>query len=296
MRQLRLLTFNVLCPHYRRIVRHDGKGITREFTNRELYMRRHRLVLDLLQASGADVLCLQEFWFDEELGDVYQSVLGPRYDFIGMQRTGFKMDGLMVCVDRARYTVLHTHPLPFDDEGDRVALFVSLQDCVQGSKVIVGTTHLTFPHTRSDVRLAQEQTAKLLRSADDLQQHLGAPVIVAGDFNSEPDSQVYKAFTQQQFTDTWLACHQHRQLGIHTHFNHRGQKVCVDYIFLRNPAALAGPGGHLQTTGALMLPEHLRPERWPSPDQYDVSDHRPLVADFGLLPTPPAADPPEPPS
>eukprot|EP00668_Euglena_longa_P018502 GGOE01023080.1.p1 GENE.GGOE01023080.1~~GGOE01023080.1.p1 ORF type:complete len:249 (-),score=53.64 GGOE01023080.1:295-1041(-) len=233
------------------------------------------------KAAAADVLCLQEFWFDEELSDVYQSTLGPRYDFIGMQRTGFKTDGLMLLVDRQKYSVLQTYPLVFEGEGERVALFVSLRDCQRGSKLIVGTTHLTFPHTKSDVQLAQDQAARLLQHADDLQQRLKAPVIVAGDFNSGPESQVYRAMMERGYVDTWLACHQHRQLGIHTHFNHRGQKVCVDYIFLRNPDYDDHVTSPLQTTACTLLPEHLRPERWPSPQQYDMSDHRPMVADFG---------------
>jgi hypothetical protein len=52
-----------------------------------------------------------------------------RYDFIGMQRTGFKADGLMILVNRAKYSVLDRHPLAFRDHGDRVALFVTLKGC-----------------------------------------------------------------------------------------------------------------------------------------------------------------------
>jgi hypothetical protein len=44
----------------------------------------------------------------------------------------------------------------------------------QGEELIVGTTHHTFPHTKSDIQLAQEQTLKLLRYADDLQDRMYA--------------------------------------------------------------------------------------------------------------------------
>jgi endonuclease/exonuclease/phosphatase family metal-dependent hydrolase len=282
---LRLVTFNVLAPMYRRLLRPNGQGTTREDIDRDGYRRRHRAIIGMLAGAAADVICLQEFWFEDEFSGYYEGALGNRYDFVGMQRTGFKADGVMILVNRAKFQVVTQRPLEFRDDGDRVALFVTLQSHEQGHRVVVGTTHLTFPHARSYVQLAYDQTAKLLRCADDLQGRMTAPVILAGDFNSEPDSPVYASVIQQRYVDAWLQCNHHKHLGIQTHHNHRGQRVCVDYIFYRNPTgSLPSTASSLAVTDSNLLPLHLRPEHWPAPEDFDSSDHRPVVADFILGP------------
>lgn len=56
---LRVATFNMLAPCYKRVKGRDVNA--REAANRDRYLERHTKIVDLLKNLNADVICLQVF-------------------------------------------------------------------------------------------------------------------------------------------------------------------------------------------------------------------------------------------
>lgn len=74
----------------------------------------------------------------------------------------------------------------------------------------MATTHLLYNPKRQDVRLAQTQL--LLAEVERLSYHKSSngtakywPIIITGDFNSTPDSPIYKLITEGYFKYDHLA-------------------------------------------------------------------------------------------
>lgn len=74
----------------------------------------------------------------------------------------------------------------------------------------MATTHLLYNPKRQDVRLAQTQL--LLAEVERLSYHKNSngtakywPIIITGDFNSTPDSPIYKLITEGYFKYDHLA-------------------------------------------------------------------------------------------
>lgn len=97
---LRVATFNILAPCYNWISGWWGRC---ESSKPSLYLPRFRGIIDLIsnQTPSLDVVCLQEFWFHDDVMELFYSQLDKKYKIVKLKRTGFKTDGIAILVDQS---------------------------------------------------------------------------------------------------------------------------------------------------------------------------------------------------
>jgi len=102
------------------------------------------------------------------------------------------------------------------------------------------------------------------------------PLVLAGDFNTTSSTtyisdSVYTALHKAQYASCHLLT-TGKEIGV-THQNHRTESVSVDYIWLKQTTKPI-----LYPVFSAALPLHLPSHVWPSTEEWDLSDHRPIVA------------------
>lgn len=138
------------------------------------------------------------------------------------KRTGDKPDGCAIFVNRTKLTIAQAFPILYNRgdilDRDNIALIVHLKSSNVNRRkqadVFIATTHLLFNPRRGDIKLAQ--LSVLLAELDRLA-HKGsapggfpsyAPVILCGDFNAEPHSDIYKFVVRGYLRYEGLLCRQ----------------------------------------------------------------------------------------
>lgn len=268
---LRVLTWNTLAPCYFR------QGGRVEASEPSTFLARHEHIVRVIADVGADIVCLQEFWFDDVLMRLYQNTLESQYDILTLQRSGSNWEGRSedgvaillrresVVLERRRDVLFQNHGIP----QDRVALLAIVRvvrpssggeeghctssDVVDTVNAGLGIlcTHLTFPHSPYDERsrahqigacLAAINAEPELRASDD--GPMGLPVILCGDLNGPCTDRVGQALRGAGFFSAWE--HIHGPEGPITHVDHRGQQMTSDHLYLR--------GSKLEPRVAELLP------------------------------------------
>ncbi|XP_033127773.1 uncharacterized protein LOC117125384 [Anneissia japonica] len=155
-------------------------------------------------------MCLQEV---EE--DKFFQVFQPEFRRLGFsgvfkKRTGEKRDGCAIfyrdqCFQLEKHcSVEYYQPGVYLLDRDNIGLIVILKSKLVPSKLCVATTHLLFNPKRGDVKLAQ--LSKLFAEIDKVSYETSengeghCPIILCGDFNSEPNSPLYR-FIVNAFLD-----------------------------------------------------------------------------------------------
>jgi endonuclease/exonuclease/phosphatase family metal-dependent hydrolase len=131
--RLSVMTFNLLCPAYKRCATESGTRY-REAIKPEEWNARLKLILDGLRQADVDIICLQEYWTtSREWHDQFVQAL-PNYRLFVTPRTGGKDDGVAVFL-RAKpsathgyvCTVVTKHDVQLQGFGNRVALLLQVQ-------------------------------------------------------------------------------------------------------------------------------------------------------------------------
>lgn len=254
-----IMTWNTLAPNYFR----DTVGRRTEADTPAFYLARHGKICDAIALSGADVVCLQEHWFDPKLLALYHERLAPLgYAHEALQRTawncdGRSEDGVAILVRKKAFEVVARHDVCFHDYGipqDRVALLLTLRDVREGVSDIgdmssatrefaVLCTHLTFPHSRYDVEARRAQICACLQAVQ-AQLPDSMPLVVAGDLNGPSDDPVGQQLGRAGFRNVWEAVR--GQKCAITHLDHRGRHSCTDHVWVR---------GAMAPASASLLPE-----------------------------------------
>lgn len=257
---LTIVTFNVLCPVYKRL----GSERHRESHRPALWRARLHAVIAELEACTPvpDVICLQEFWFAPEAVALFRARFGDAYTFILTRRPG-KDDGLATLIRKRSPAfaapsgvtvpcVTREFGLLPPGASDRVAQLVSLplaQPALLGPapkgaaclprELLLVHTHLAFPHNklmncirleqaRALTRVAAAFAAKRVASAECAG---GLDAVILGDLNGEPECRVgthlQNAGYNSVLTDLWGS------FKPATHYNHLGQSVFFDHVLLR---------------------------------------------------------------
>ena len=147
-----------------------------------------------------DVICLQEcdsyheFWKEEleKMG----------YNSIYKKKTSTKKDGVAICWKSSLFSLIESKEIELNectsDDSDlkerlmlrnNVGLFARLQLSDDSEQTIVlATTHIFWDPEQPDVKLIQ--VLKILQELKTFARD-SEPIILAGDFNSLPESQVY---------------------------------------------------------------------------------------------------------
>ncbi|KAJ7385470.1 hypothetical protein OS493_016554 [Desmophyllum pertusum] len=187
---LRVATFNVLAPCYN--WSRPGWWDHSESSTPSLYLPRFHAIIDLIskQKPSLDVVCLQEFWFNDDVMELFDSQLEKKYRIVKLKRTGFKTDGLAILIDRS-INILSVSPIRFNDINRRVALLVHLL-LPEEQEVLLMTTHLTYYSNYIHKFLRMSQIKQVNSEIESYQkknnvQHV--PVVLAGDFNGCPKMQ-----------------------------------------------------------------------------------------------------------
>ncbi|GAB6021838.1 Protein angel 2 [Chamberlinius hualienensis] len=171
--------------------------------------RKVRLVKEI-QHLAADIICLQEVQQDH-----YDEFFVPElhklgYSAVYKKRTGSKNDGCAIFFRKSKLKLLEMKLVEFclpsvrlldRDNVGMVVVFQPVND-VYKSKLCVANTHLLFNPGRGDIKLAQSKI--LLAEIDRMAFHRLSqsgkpfyhPVIMCGDFNSEPHCYLYRFITK----------------------------------------------------------------------------------------------------
>ncbi|CEG38688.1 Glucose-repressible alcohol dehydrogenase transcriptional effector CCR4 and related proteins [Plasmopara halstedii] len=249
-----------------------------------------------------DIICLQEVDNYSEFWEAMMKNLG--YKGIFAKKTSKKIDGVTVFWNEKKIKMIASEQISLDlqngDESDidhelltrsssrgSVSLIVRFEHLETQLDFVVATTHLYWDPMQEDVKLLQ--TRRTLRAIDEFLSTLDAstPTILAGDFNSLPDSKVYKFITSKHRFSSAYA--QYNTGGEPEFTNVNGDAETndgkigprfigtLDYIFYRSsrvrPAVLMELMSFEDATKEIALPSSFSP-----------SDHLPLLCEFHILP------------
>ncbi|XP_054169210.1 protein angel homolog 2-like [Oppia nitens] len=170
--------------------------------------RGHQLVKELLE-SNADIICLQEVHSQHFEDLISPELIKNNYKCVYKQKTGDKLDGCAIAYKDSMFSLLNSNEVDFLRKDmsnvlnrDNIGLIVELKPKHSKCKssVFVANTHLLYNPKRGDVKLAQirllmaelDKLAKMYSQNDRID---FKPIILCGDFNSEPDSLLYKFIT-----------------------------------------------------------------------------------------------------
>eukprot|EP00736_Rhodelphis_marinus_P011110 Rmarinus@m.26671 len=200
--------------------------------NLDWEVRKHKIVEESL-FSNPDIVCLQELdeydtWFKpsfEKRGFSSHYVKRPSThvsSWSGLHKT----DGCGVFFRSSRFRSLEVHSLTYDDEHDRVAMAVVLGDASVGGEkglpeLLVATTHIYW--NAAEVQDQMKEIRELDVFVNSIRDRIVAetktdlPIVICGDFNNRPGSDVYNYMSRQFGTAASKAKKgpsRHRQHGL----------------------------------------------------------------------------------
>ncbi len=196
---------------------------------------------EVIRANHVDLLGTQEVLINQ-LNDLKKRL--PEYQAIGVGREDGKEKGeycaifyrreRFEAVDSGWFWLSETPDIPgskgWDGACERIATWAVLKDKTTGRSIFFINTHLD--HVGTIAR--REGVALLLSRAETLSK--GLPVIVTGDFNATPDSEVFQHMTTGgRFSDSrTVAQHVAGLLGTFNNFGRitEEERPLIDYVFL----------------------------------------------------------------
>jgi endonuclease/exonuclease/phosphatase family metal-dependent hydrolase len=266
---LSVCTFNILSPCYKRL----SSEYDRESAYESLWQTRHLSIIKLLQSLEINLICLQEFWFQNPLfAQLYQSNLSSKYSFYTLRRTGFLDDGLAILVDRNHVKVIDKCDFKLNDIGHRVGLLLHIE--FHGKSLLLLNVHLTFPHYRFERRVRLKQMKKFLDLINEyrLSKNVDnqSSIILCGDFNSSYHNDSVYQLIEKQFQSSYRVIHGYEPNV--THLTHRNEQLGVDFIFYKSNI--------LKPISSELIPKGCNHLIWNDQTGWKLSDHRPVITTF----------------
>lgn len=209
-----------------------------------------------------DIICLQEFFMhDEAYTSLFSSSLADAYDFYLHPRPS-KKDGLGVLLKKGKFRVHAVRGATLSRWGSRVGLLMDLEatggqesggegqaEAGEGQRVVLLSTHLSFPHNRFDENQQHRQVLSLTRMLEAYVKGREAAggrqrmlQVLCGDFNVDTEHPVLDPIHALGFRHVLGAgegkaaaagTEQDAARQLVTHRTHRGEDVAVDHIFFR---------------------------------------------------------------
>ncbi|KAJ1437936.1 Endonuclease/exonuclease/phosphatase [Sesbania bispinosa] len=159
--------------------------------------RRKRVICTELFGWDPDIICLQEVDKYFELSNI---LVKAGYAGSYKRRTGDTVDGCAMFWKADKFRLLDGESIQFKDIGlrDNVAQLLVFEMCESDSRrLLVGNIHVLYNPNRGEVKLGQIRF--LSSRAQTLSEKWGnAPVVLAGDFNSTPQSGIYKFLSSSE--------------------------------------------------------------------------------------------------
>lgn len=235
---------------------------------------RKDVAAEIIKMHNIDLLGTQEVLV-HQLNDLKSRL--PEYSAVGVGREDGKEKGEFSAIlyKKSRFTEVESGTFwlsetpevagskGWDGACERVATWALLKDKESKKEVFFINTHLD--HVGKAAR--QEGVTLLLERAKEYAK--GKPVIITGDFNSRPDSEVFRHVTESgEFRDSRLIAQTvSGQSGTFNSFGRIPEKRrdFIDYIFITEP---------FEVTSYEVVPEKL--------NDIFLSDHMPIVAKLTL--------------
>ncbi|KAK4283707.1 hypothetical protein QN277_000632 [Acacia crassicarpa] len=173
-----------------------------------------RVICEELLGLNPDIICLQEV--DKYL-EISDTLVKAGYMGSYKRRTGNTVDGCAMFWKADKFRLLEGESIEFKGIGlrDNVAQLSVFEICKSDSRrLLVGNIHVLYNPSKGDVKLGQIRS--LLSRAQTLSEKWGnVPVVLAGDFNSTPQSGIYKFLSSSELN---IMLYDRRELS--------GQKNC----------------------------------------------------------------------
>ncbi|GKU95032.1 hypothetical protein SLEP1_g8446 [Rubroshorea leprosula] len=158
---------------------------------------RKRVICEELIGLDPDIICLQEV---DRFFDLRNTLQKAGYAGSYKRRTGDNVDGCAMLWKADKFRLLERESIEYKEFGlrDNVAQLSVFEMCKAESKrLVVGNIHVLYNPSRGDVKLGQIRF--LTSRAQILSDKWGnLPVVLMGDFNSTPQSAIYKFLTSSE--------------------------------------------------------------------------------------------------
>lgn len=268
---IRIMTFNIRCKN--------------EIDGTNSWDNRKKLLCELIDFHGPDVLCLQEV-LKEQLEYILKML--PQYYYYGVGRDDGKDSGefvpILICKDKFRmiekgHFWLSEKPeqvasISWDASITRVAIWVKLYDIRQQKTFYVFNTH--YDHFGV---IAREQSSLLMaKKISEIADK--NPTLLTGDFNEDQTSKMYENLILNGLKDTgniknvnsyggYISFNDFKAIeGFYNKIYKKNMKVynemkSIDYIFMKNNIKVIKHG---------ILTDNI--------DGFYPSDHMPKICDF----------------
>ncbi|XP_015883045.3 carbon catabolite repressor protein 4 homolog 3 isoform X1 [Ziziphus jujuba] len=189
--------------------------------------RRKRLICKELIGWNPDIICLQEVDKYFDLSDMLATA-----GYLGSykRRTGGSVDGCAMFWKADKFRLLEGESIEFKSFGlgDNVAQLSVFEMCNAASRrLLIGNIHVLYNPRRGHVKLGQIRS--LFSRAQNLSEKWGnAPAVLAGDFNSTPQSAIYKFLSSSELNvmlydrrelSGQRSCHPAQVLGLKQQFS-----------------------------------------------------------------------------
>ncbi|TYH41634.1 hypothetical protein ES332_D11G006400v1 [Gossypium tomentosum] len=152
---------------------------------------RKRVLCEEIMRWNPDIICMQEV---DKYFDLRNTMEKAGYVGSYKRRTGDNVDGCATFWKPDKFRLLERESIGFKGFGlrDNVAQLSVFEMCrVESRRLVVGNIHVLYNPSRGEVKLGQIRF--LSSRAQLLSNRWGnAPVVLGGDFNSTPQSAIYK--------------------------------------------------------------------------------------------------------
>ncbi|XP_018319951.1 protein angel homolog 2 [Agrilus planipennis] len=178
------------------------------------WKRRWKNLKQEITEQDPDIICMQEVQ-ETHLTDYFNITFDSLgYKSLYKKRTGYKVDGCAIFWKNDILDLLEYETVEFNQnhstaiDRDNVAIIAKfVPRLYPKAEFIVATTHLLYNPRREDIRMAQVQLllteldrlAYKLKCKDENDTYKYVPVILTGDFNTQPFSPVYELITSGKF-------------------------------------------------------------------------------------------------
>ncbi|KAL6605806.1 hypothetical protein ACP70R_041459 [Stipagrostis hirtigluma subsp. patula] len=168
---------------------------------------RRRLIIREIRHWDPDIVCLQEV---DRFQDIASEMKNRGYEGVFQGRTGEARDGCATFWKSKRLHLLEEDSIDFSEFNLRNNVAQVFVFELNGThKLVLGNIHVLFNPRRGDVKLGQIRM--LTEKANTLSEKWNEiPIVLAGDFNSTPDSAIYKFLSTTKLD---ISLHDRRQLS-----------------------------------------------------------------------------------
>ncbi|KAF7488304.1 Protein angel -like protein 2 [Sarcoptes scabiei] len=249
LEEFSLTTYNILSQNL--LLNHLYLYQNLNRSDLEWIERSNRLKKELIDLNS-DIFCLQEVHMQNFTTSILPWLKKLGYQEVSKQKTGENHDGCSILFKKTKFQLQDSLEIQMNRldlscllDRDQIALVVKLKPIgklrTSDTNLIIANTHLLFNPKRGDIKLAQLRLllAEIQRFAvwnrpnqipcEDPFKMKYFPIILCGDFNSEPGSPLIKFLENGEFNFDGL-----RSGDISGQFDgkHKGRFLCKNDILL----------------------------------------------------------------